>query len=849
MDLVQEQYRLEGLMSSEGAERFCQKIQEAQQKETLSSTQLGKFVVGKSLGELSRRIKELLATTNEPGKGHKQLALVKDMNPDALAFLTLRKLINSITMQPLLTSVSLTLADMIEAEARADHFELHAPDRFEKAMVRVSKAVGEIRKRNSLTVIMNRVKDGAAYGKASVPELEFKRWPSSEKMVLGTVLITEAMAITGLAEVKHRRKGVKVEKVLVATETFLHWLANNTERIAVLSPYRWPCVIPPKEYSTVDDGGYYTLPPIKGNRFLKTGNKDFLNALREIDLSEVYTTINAAQNTPWRVNRKVLQVLKTMWDNNTPLGILPSQEPKEMPRCPSCGLVVGHDHPCFEDADVLQEWKMRARNTHLDNTRVSSRRLRVLRVLWLAETYENYGRIYFPYQIDYRGRLYAIPEYMNPQADDMGKALLEFAEGKRIETKEAREWLMIHIANTYGNDKVSYQDRVRWVEENSDEIVRCASDPLTYRLWSDADSPWCFLAACFEWAAYLENPEEFVSHIPVAQDGTCSGLQHYSAMLRDPVGGAAVNLIPAEKPQDIYAVVAKKAQIKLNSFTAADEDYHLAQEWLKSGLLNRKLTKRSVMTLPYGSTAHSSISFVRDYIEEVREKNPYAVPWDAKDTHKAACFMSKIVWSCIEETVVAASNAMKWLKKLGTYVVDHNLPIAWTTPTGMIVLQRYVSYAARRVTTHLYGNAFKSFSEAGKDIEVDTKTARVWLKFSEPTDTLDRRRHISGFAPNFVHSLDATALVRAVNAASSKHGINAFALIHDSFGTHAADSATLARTLREEFVRMYEENDVLQDLYDEVAAYVGSADDLPPPPPERGSLDLRSVLESPYFFA
>src|SRR3546814_17064020 len=53
---------------------------------------------------------------------------------------------------------------------------------------------------------------------------------------------------------------------------------------------------------------------------------------------------------------------------------------------------------------------------------------------------------------------------------------------------------------------------------------------------------------------------DLVSRIPVALDGSCSGLQHFSAMLRDEEGGAAVNLLPAERPQDVYKGVVVRAQ-------------------------------------------------------------------------------------------------------------------------------------------------------------------------------------------------------------------------------------------------------------------------------------------------
>ena len=72
-----------------------------------------------------------------------------------------------------------------------------------------------------------------------------------------------------------------------------------------------------------------------------------------------------------------------------------------------------------------------------------------------------------------------------------------------------------------------------------------------HRWWQEADSPWQLLAVCFDLRAALSsgNPETYMSRIPVHQDGSCNGLQHYAALGRDESGGRAVNLLPVDKPQ------------------------------------------------------------------------------------------------------------------------------------------------------------------------------------------------------------------------------------------------------------------------------------------------------------
>ena len=71
------------------------------------------------------------------------------------------------------------------------------------------------------------------------------------------------------------------------------------------------------------------------------------------------------------------------------------------------------------------------------------------------------------------------------------------------------------------------------------------------RWWQKADSPWQLLAVCYDLQAALASgdPESYYSKLPVHQDGSWNGLQHYAALARDEKGGRAVNLLPVDKPQ------------------------------------------------------------------------------------------------------------------------------------------------------------------------------------------------------------------------------------------------------------------------------------------------------------
>jgi DNA-directed RNA polymerase len=114
------------------------------------------------------------------------------------------------------------------------------------------------------------------------------------------------------------------------------------------------------------------------------------------------------------------------------------------------------------------------------------------------------------------------------------------------------------------------------------------------------------------------------------------------------------------------------------------------------------------------------------------------------------------------------------------------------------------------------------------------------IRILTETDEPDVNNHTTGMAPNFVHSMDAAHL-HLTAAAAKAAGIDSLAMIHDDYGTHAADAEKLYQIIRERFVCMYEQHDPLRGLQAKYPA-LGV-------PPERGTLDIKEVLCSSFFFS
>ena len=428
-------------------------------------------------------------------------------------------------------------------------------------------------------------------------------------------------------------------------------------------------------------------------------------------------------------------------------------------------------------------------------------------------------RFYFPWQVDHRGRAYPVPPTMHPQSDDAGRALIEFADGKPLGERGAY-WLGIHLANCYWKGKkVSFKTLLAWVRENEAEILDFTSNPLRlHRFWAEADHPWLFLRACLEWKRYKEEGPEMISHLPISMDGSCNGYQHLSAMGLDPIGGRATNLMPFEEPEDIYQWVSDLVcgRMQIDALGKGPREARARQGEASSNaefarqllpIMNRELAKTATMTTPYGVT-------LRTIFEDLCEKVPEG----------CAMYLAKLLVECIPEVAVEAGRIMEWLREVAGIIAKKNRFMTWVTPAGFVVIHE---------------------NREPKELRLATADAMIKIHQHDEKRKIDVRKQVDGIVAHLVHSMDAAHMMRTINRLYAE-GIRHFAMVHDSYGVHACDVDLLHRILREEFVRIYSEP-VLQNFIEQQRkAHPGLE---LPDPPKAGDLDIRQVLESPYFFA
>lgn len=900
--LIEQQVKIELDMYDDGLERFSKNNQRHIDAGSQSDTDWNRRLISTLVEPMALGIKAYRDYYNQAdpvtgekrrGRPTKGLGLIRGMHEHQAAYIAIKIIFDYMGSQKHDANWLTTLIGRrIEDQLRFQKLEMSAPKYVEKIKESLAKRnsvdydhqhkvlVASEKKLHERTALEKAEAEskGEEFNKAEV--VRWSSWAEEDCKHVGALLINifeKSVTFEGQPVITKQLtgSGKNMSARIAPTAHVTDWIERYKEALGGLAPAYSPCVIPPRDWVSPTDGGYHTDWLRDTLPLIKLRNKRHLRKLTHKQMPEVYEAVNSLQRVKWQISERVLATANELMALGLPYA-LPSRNPSDWRERYPCPVPAHLEDLRGEELKLalnpqqmeeFREWKDIARQSYEEEQERVAAVREVVSTLGQANKYVSYPAMHFVYTLDFRGRVYCMGSRVSPQGGDLQKALLKFADGMELGCG-GEYWFKVHGANEWGWDKLPMDERVAKVS-SPEFIEKCkefADDPVTFNQWAmgknggGADKPWQFLNWCFEYVEFIRyvesggDPERFVSYIPCAMDGSCSGIQHYSAMLRDKVGGAAVNLTlnTTDAPNDIYGSVCSIVLRKLNQI--ADGYYEgtvgkidnqlaieLAKEWLRLQP-NRSLTKKPVMTLPYGSTQMTCREHVSQWLKDMQKEENKTAKAEFREPMKvhafgdksstmplihAETFMSALVWESIGEVVVAARKGMKYIKAVTNTVAKANMPLEWTTPTGFVVRQEIYETVDRRIKTQLLGGT-------------------VFVK-SERTDKINFHRMVNSCAPNFVHSMDASHLIKAVNSFAAA-GISSIAVIHDSFGTHAGNTDKLRNLLRASMVDMYKQYDVIRSFLEEIE-HKTLLDLSHISVPAAGELELDEINQSTYAFA
>jgi DNA-directed RNA polymerase len=254
-----------------------------------------------------------------------------------------------------------------------------------------------------------------------------------------------------------------------------------------------------------------------------------------------------------------------------------------------------------------------------------------------------------------------------------------------------------------------------------------------------------------------------------------------------------VNVLPGDTPQDAYKVIAEAARPHVPESVQPHMD--------------RKVTKRTVMTVPYNAKPFSNRGYIR---EALKEKGVEIEKEDLTATVNA-------VRDAMNLIVPGPMQVMTWIEsEVANAISNGAKELTWTTPSGFVVNQKLMKRDIKIIELQLLGRCKVSLSVGDKD-------------------EVDLNHHKNATAPNLIHSLDACLLHLSTLRFNAP-----IALIHDSVLCRATDMGILSTRVRETYMYLFAEHNYLQDWANQIGAQSE--------PPIIGDLKPESVIESTYFF-
>ena len=759
---------------SEAIKRLRERTRMAEERQYASSTVYGSAFINKGLELITNEISDKLHRVSQGWVQEKAQAVlpIKDCDPAVLALITAKGVIDILGVRRIerLTYQAATthIGTLVYHQIMLDQFCNKHPDLFNKTRLHIHDHKGYSYKVQRYRAVMRR------------NDVEPLRWPASVRHLVGGWLLNRLAESTGWVATRMTAKGPN-DRVTYLTyqPEFIEAREALLAQAEAFAGCMWPMLCEPNDWTKDFKGGYLTNDLRKLTRLIRTRIPRRCLLLQD---SKALVMLNLLQKVPYRINHRVLELANFCMEHRITVGKFRAEEPTPPPPKPEP----------WETASEEDKLSYRRMRTEIEdqNSALAQKNYRTTEALYVANKYKK-DTFWIPWSFDFRGRVYPIPTSLSPQGTDFDKSLIYFMEEGPVN----EWWLAFQVATTYGLDKAPMNERITWANNNHEFLSRIADDPEgTISEWSTVEEPWCFIAAVLEYDQCVIKGTKKTSGLPVSVDATCSGLQHLSALALDRTAAEMVNVVPTDKPSDGYKIVAEKAKEILPK--------HLHNH------ITRKVTKRTVMTTPYGVTENSA----RDYIRQ-----------ELKGIELERGELQKIVKAIyrygVRKVFDGPCRSMEFIQKVaGERIKSGATTLEWVTPSGFPVVQEYRRNEAETINTKLLGQRVRC--ELLKDWE---------------ERTIDLQKAKTAASPNLIHSLDA-ALLHLVFA----EWCAPFTVIHDCVLGRSCDMDDMGSAIRDKFIEIYSQP-ILKDWSTQLGVDFDESVML-------NTLDINDVQQSAYFF-
>lgn len=444
-------------------------------------------------------------------------------------------------------------------------------------------------------------------------------------------------------------------------------------------------------------------------------------------------------------------------------------------------------------------------------------------------------KYYSKYVIDARGRISQLGD-VTAVASKIARPMLRSGEGAAL-GQNGYNNLLMDLGSAMGLDKKTFEERLAHCQAEGmtekyigigNQLLAGGTDGLKSLIDAGADDLFQAAADCMELAriaAYNKDggrTEDYVSNVFLGIDGTCSAYQHMGCLTRSTSLMEATNIYSDEntedKIHDIYSILTD-ALVEVAPGNEEIVEYMDIENKLK-----RKISKAMLMKKGYACSHQTLMTSVMEVVEGLWAGDEEETSWKkAWDFSKAMANIFKRLYS-EHPTFKSAREYEKICHDIAEAYTSKGMQMSWTldmNPTrhsGSPISPRYRTSDGKRIHTPLLGKD-TIIRDFGVDIMSNDRSACI----SKTKMVLNANKVKTAALPNLIHSCDAFHLYSTVmNAQELMNDETSFALTHDCIGVVAGHMDALKDAVKESWLQMYGNHNILESIIDECNRVTGS---------------------------
>ena len=319
------QFELEAQMQDRGYARFLKQIEAAQKNEGQSNTAYGREVIKANIDDMVAELEAFIASQDAVRRKAPSATLLKGLNPEAVVYLTLKTIVNSLGHDDAKTTATAINIGMAVSNAVAMQ---------ELANNNSKGLVKHIETSANRTLGNDNAKEKAVSDSLAFFNIE-SPWTVEEQLKVGITMVKLAAKIALIEDVTAGSGKAKFNK-LVPTDKTMEMI-DVMNLCPEFAPVYLPMVSEPQDWDADGNGGYLTLrQPLVKTRF-----EGHTEALEGADLSAVRQSINIIQQTAWSVHTGLLSIAQAAFDGGMDIDGLPfNYKDNAMPSAQASALVL-----------------------------------------------------------------------------------------------------------------------------------------------------------------------------------------------------------------------------------------------------------------------------------------------------------------------------------------------------------------------------------------------------------------------------------------------------------------------------------------------------------------------------